>query len=54
LIKDVASRVTSPFFSIDVALTMDGRLRLVELGDGQVSDRKEWSAEAFAEMLRCG
>ncbi len=51
LVKDVARRIDSPFFSIDVLLNKEGTARLIELGDGQVSDRKKWSAEAFIEML---
>lgn len=34
-----------------LVLRSDGVLRVVELGDGQVSDRKEWPAERFAWML---
>lgn len=48
---DIARRINRPFFSIDVARRDDGALRLVEVGDGQVSDRKKWSAERFAQML---
>jgi hypothetical protein len=51
LVTTCAKRIDSPFFSVDVALRSDGELRLVELGDGQVSDRKEWSPEEFAHML---
>jgi hypothetical protein len=40
----------SKFFSVDVARRADGRLRVVEVGDGQVSDLVGWSAEAFAAM----
>lgn len=35
-------RVPSPFFSVDVARRVDGVYRVVELGDGQVSDVKHW------------
>lgn len=51
LVNDCARVIDSPFFSVDVVLRSDGVLRLVELGDGQVSDRKEWSAERFAWLL---
>ncbi|UZE18919.1 ATP-grasp domain-containing protein [Pseudomonas sp. B21-054] len=51
LVIECARLIDSPFFSIDVALRSDGVLRVIELGDGQVSDRKEWSAERFAWML---
>lgn len=51
LVNECARLIHSPFFSIDVALRSDGVLRVIELGDGQVSDRKEWPAEHFAVML---
>lgn len=50
LVLECASRVNSPFFSIDTALRHDGVLRIVELGDGQVSDIVGWSAERFASL----
>jgi hypothetical protein len=46
-----APLIPSPFFSVDTALRTDGALRIIELGDGQVSDRKEWSAEKLVEVL---
>lgn len=48
---DIAKRMRSPFFSIDVINNDKGELRLVEIGDGQVSDTKEWSVERFVRML---
>jgi ATP-grasp domain, R2K clade family 3 len=51
IVRACASQVISPFFSVDVARRSDGVLRLIELGDGQVSDRKEWSATAFVHAL---
>lgn len=45
-----AARIASPFFSVDVALREDGAARIVEIGDGQVSDLVGWSPERFAEM----
>jgi len=47
-----APLVSSPFFSIDTALRTDGVLRIVEVGDGQVSDRKEWPAHKLVEVLQ--
>ena len=47
-----AARIASPFFSVDVALREDGTARIVEIGDGQVSDLVGWSPERFAEMWR--
>jgi hypothetical protein len=40
-----------PFISIDVAEREDGVLRLLEIGDGQVSDRKKWGLQRFAAMV---
>ena len=39
--------IESPFFSIDIAERLDGVLRIVEIGDGQVSDLTGWSVERF-------
>lgn len=51
IVQAVASRIASPFFSADVVKRKDGVLRLVELGDGQVSDRKKWSTSRFIEVV---
>lgn len=47
-----ASLISSPFFTVDVARRSDGRLRIIELGDGQVSDRKHWDSHTFLSLLR--
>lgn len=54
LVQEISRRIHSPFYSVDTVRREDGEARLVELGDGQVSDRKSWSAEAFAAMLATG
>jgi len=46
-----AQRIESPFFPVDTVRRIDGTLRIVELGDGQVSDRKEWPAARLLEVL---
>ena len=51
IVSDVAKRIDAPFFSVDVAQTDRGDWRLVELGDGQVSDKKEWSLNDFVAVL---
>lgn len=51
IVTEAASRVASPFFTVDVALRSDGVLRVIELGDGQVSDRKHWSSQSLIRML---
>jgi len=45
-----AERIPSKFFSVDMIQRQDGVLRVVEVGDGQVSDLVGWTAERFAEM----
>jgi hypothetical protein len=48
----VAERVKSPFFSIDIARNEEGRCRIVEIGDGQVSDLVGWGVERFVNNWR--
>jgi hypothetical protein len=50
IVQKCAERLPSKFFSVDVARRADGELRVVEVGDGQVSDLVGWSPEAFAGM----
>jgi hypothetical protein len=50
VIRVCAERVPSPFFSVDVVRRRDGELRVVEVGDGQVSDLVGWSAGEFASL----
>jgi hypothetical protein len=52
LVFECAQRVQSPFFSIDIAVNSDGVDRVVEIGDGQVSDLVGWDAAAFAQLWR--
>lgn len=54
VVRRCAERVPSPFFSVDVIRRQDGQLRVVEVGDGQVSDLVGWSPTAFADMWRRG
>lgn len=49
--RQLRFRFASPFFTVDVALRRDGVLRIVEFGDGQVSDRKHWSCQSLIRML---
>ncbi len=50
IVNSCAERIPSPFFSVDVACRGDGELRVVEIGDGQVSDLVGWDAERFAGL----
>lgn len=49
-VQQCAERIVSPFFSVDVARRSDGELRVVEVGDGQVSDLVGWSPVRFASL----
>jgi hypothetical protein len=48
--NEVAGRITSPFFSVDIAMRADFEPRVVECGDGQVSDLVGWTPEEFAKI----
>jgi hypothetical protein len=48
IVRACAERVPCPFFSVDVARRTDGALRIVEIGDGQVSDLVGWTVARFA------
>lgn len=50
-VATIAARIDSPFYSVDVAHDADGRHRLIEIGDGQVSDRKHWPLERFVALF---
>ncbi len=54
IVSQCAERVPSKFFSVDVAQRRNGALRVVEIGDGQVSDLVGWSPAAFAAMWVSG
>lgn len=53
-VPDILRRCTecvrSKFFSVDIVRRRDGAPRVVEVGDGQVSDLVGWTAEGFAAM----
>lgn len=49
-VREAAARIGSRFFTVDIARTVAGEERIVEVGDGQVSDLVGWSAERFAEI----
>jgi hypothetical protein len=52
IVSECARRIKSPFFAIDVAPRVDGVLRVVEIGDGQVSDLVGWEVTRFAELWK--
>lgn len=50
VVRGCAARLPMPFYSVDVARRADGAERVVEVGDGQVSDLVGWTDEAFAAV----
>lgn len=52
IVEEVASRFNTNFYSIDVVENTDGVLRLVEIGDGQVSGIKNWDVKQFMRIFR--
>lgn len=53
MLNQVARDIPSPFFSVDIAYRADkGDYRIVEMGDGQVSDLVGWTDERFAEIWK--
>lgn len=51
IVEKIASRIDSPFFSVDIISNTHGELRLIELGDGQVSDCKKWHPNDFVKIF---
>lgn len=51
IVQQCVQKIDSPFYSVDIAQLFDGKFRIIELGDGQVSDLVDsWTPPAFAEM----
>jgi len=50
ILDAVKHLIASPFWSVDIAKRMDDEFRIVEIGDGQVSDLVGWTPERFAEI----
>jgi hypothetical protein len=51
LVQEIASIINTPFYSVDVVENLAGELRLVELGDGQVSDKKTWPVSKMVKVV---
>jgi hypothetical protein len=51
IVHECAKRLRSRFYSVDVVQRADGQPRIVEVGDGQVSDFVGWTPERFAGIL---
>lgn len=55
VVHQCAERIKSDFVSVDVVQRTDGVTRVVEVGDGQVTDLVGWSPDAFVAMwIRSG
>jgi len=52
IVSECARRIQSRFFSVDVIRRADGVLRIVEIGDGQVSDIVGWTPEEFVRIFK--
>jgi hypothetical protein len=50
IVELVAASIPSRFFSVDIIRRTDDVIRVVEVGDGQVSDLVGWTAQKFAAM----
>lgn len=50
IVIECSQRIESNFFSIDLIDSQDGTQRIVEVGDGQVSDLVGWSIERYLEI----
>jgi len=51
IVFECAKRLRSQFYSVDVVQRTDGQFRIVEIGDGQVSDLVGWTPDHFATIL---
>lgn len=51
IVFECSKRLTSRFYSVDVVRRADAQDRIVEVGDGQVSDLVGWTPNRFATIL---
>lgn len=51
ILKQVAGLIDSPFYSVDIAKTAAGVDRIIEIGDGQVSDITGWAPDRLAGIV---
>lgn len=52
ILESISAKIDSNFFSADIVLNSENHYRLVELGDGQVSDLKEWQINDFLSIFK--
>lgn len=51
IVRECARLDRSRFYSVDIVQRADGQFRVVEVGDGQVSDLVGWTPKRFAGVL---
>jgi len=51
IVSEIAKKIDSNFFSIDIIEDIHGKEWLVEIGDGQVSGMKKWTVDKFYEIF---
>jgi hypothetical protein len=49
--KEVAKNHNALFFSLDIAKLETGELLVIEIGDGQVSEAKDWNVNDFVSIF---
>lgn len=52
IVYKVIDIIDLPFFTVDVVLDDKDEWRVVEIGDGQVSDSSKWSLHNFVEVFK--
>lgn len=50
-LSPVLDAIQAPFYSLDFVTDVNGRFRIVEIGDGQVSDLVGWSTAEFVRIF---
>jgi len=51
IVEEISKRHRAPFYSVDIIENHEGQHRLIEIGDGQVSDKKTWNTEEFCNLI---
>jgi hypothetical protein len=51
ILNEINKRIGLPFYSVDLIKNTSGEVRLVEIGDGQVSDKKQWDLNNFVKIF---
>jgi len=51
IVEEISKRHSAPFYSVDIIENHEGQHRLIEIGDGQVSDKKTWNTEEFCNLI---